>query len=192
MYICTIINKQTFTMKTKINSITTVYTIQQSPFNFTWKELYKSFQTKKILGFNLNLNPPYQRGARWTEKQQIQYIEYCLKGGTSGRMLFLNLPCLNSEKNTVTEWEETAEIVDGLQRLTAIFQFMDNKLKILGEYYADDLDLIDARRNTEMQALINNLQTPKEVAQWYISMNTGGAIHTAEDIKIAIDYINGI
>ena len=29
----------------------------------------------------------------------------------------------------------------------------------------------------------NNLKTKKEVLQWYIDMNTGGTLHTAEEIK---------
>lgn len=34
---------------------------------------------------NLKLNPDFQRGCVWTEQQQVDYIEYVLRGGMSGK-----------------------------------------------------------------------------------------------------------
>jgi len=36
---------------------------------------------------------------------------------------------------------------------------------------------------------INSFTNQKDVVNWYIWMNTWWAIHTAEDIKIAKDYL---
>ena len=38
--------------------------------------------------YGLILNPEFQRGHVWTEEQQEKYIEYVLKGGTSGKEIF--------------------------------------------------------------------------------------------------------
>ena len=40
--------------------------------------------------YGLILNPEFQRGHVWTEEQQEKYIEYVLKGGTSGKEIFFN------------------------------------------------------------------------------------------------------
>ena len=47
----------------------------------------------------LILNPDFQRGHVWTEEQQEKYIEYVLKGGTSGKEIFFNNPSLLCNAN---------------------------------------------------------------------------------------------
>lgn len=40
----------------------------------------------------LQLCPDFQRGHVWTEEQQIKYIEFVLRGGKSGKVIYLNNP----------------------------------------------------------------------------------------------------
>lgn len=40
----------------------------------------------------LELNPDFQRGHVWTEQQQIAFLEYFLRGGKSGTILYFNCP----------------------------------------------------------------------------------------------------
>lgn len=72
--------------------------------------------------------------------------------------------------------------VDGLQRITSIQRFINNEIKVFGSFYKEYED----PRSLNTKGLIfhvNNLKTKKEVLQWYIDMNTGGTLHTAEEIK---------
>ena len=40
----------------------------------------------------LQLNPDFQRGHVWSEDQQVKFIEYVLRGGKSGKILYFNNP----------------------------------------------------------------------------------------------------
>ena len=123
----------------------------------------------------LQLNPDFQRGHVWTEDQQISYIEFLLKGGQSARLIYFNHP------NWMGNWKGDFVCVDGLQRLTAVMSFLGNKIKAFGCYYKD----FEGRMPTDIDLLfnVNNLKTKKEVLQWYLEMNSGGTVHTNEELN---------
>lgn len=132
--------------------------------------------------YGLQLNPDFQRGHVWTEEQQIKWIEYHLRGGKSGNVIYLNYPFLHS-------WNEAKEgeyqdyvCVDGLQRITAARRFINNEIPAFGTYYKDFEDKLRTV-NCTIRVNTNNLKTEREVLQWYIDMNDGGTPHTAEEIN---------
>lgn len=131
---------------------------------------------------NLELNPDFQRGYVWNEEQQIKYIEFCLKGGLSGRdFLFNNPNWMRVQKSTT---HNDFVLVDGLQRLTAIQKFVTYNLKVFGDYKLSDFDnpkLLLRRQRINIH--INNLKSKKEVLQWYIDLNSGGTVHSVEEIE---------
>ena len=73
----------------------------------------------------LEMNPDFQRGHVWTEQQQIAYIEFLLRGGKSGRVLYFNCPCWS-----LGDRDEDFVCVDGLQRSTAIIRFINNEKEV--------------------------------------------------------------
>ena len=125
--------------------------------------------------YGLILNPEFQRGHVWTEEQQEKYMEYVLKGGTSGKEIFFNKPSWHCK--------------DGLQRITAIMKFQSNALKVFGLYYnefeGDPREVI-----TRISIRINDLQYERDVLQWYIEMNEGGTPHTKEEIQKVKDMVS--
>lgn len=124
----------------------------------------------------LQLNPDFQRGHVWTEEQQIAFIEFILRGGQSGRDLYFNMA------GWMTDFEGDFVCVDGLQRITAIQRFLNNEIKVFGQYYKDfggTTNFLDHSMNVH----VNNLKTRREVLQWYIEMNAGGTPHTKEEIE---------
>lgn len=140
-----------------------------------------SFITRLIADdyYKLQLNPEFQRGHVWTQEQQESYIEYLLRGGTSARTIFFNFP---SWQRTATTTYNDFVCVDGLQRLTAVLGFMEDKVKAFGRYYSE----FQGKLNTIRDCLtinINNLQTEREVLQWYIEINACGTPHTKEEIE---------
>lgn len=124
--------------------------------------------------FNLNLCPEFQRGHVWTEEQQIKYIEYLLRGGTTGRDLYFNHP------GWFRDWGGEYVCVDGLQRITAILKFLDNEIPVFGHFKSEYDGHIPM--NIFIHWHVNDLQDPKDVLIWYLEMNEGGTPHTKEEL----------
>ena len=116
--------------------------------------------------------------------QKIAFIEYQLKGGFSGKHIFWNSPNWDS----VAKKNDPLQLVDGKQRINAVLDFLDNKIKIFGGYSINDFE--DKLKFTEPDFIfhVNNLKTQLDVVNWYLGLNTGGSIHTKEDLKSAYDY----
>ena len=72
-------------------------------------------------------------------------------------------------------------LVDGLQRLTTVLKFCNNELKAYGIYNKEYEGRISPSINLIFH--IAKLQTRKEVLQWYLDFNTGGVIHSEEEIN---------
>lgn len=73
-------------------------------------------------------------------------------------------------------------LVDGKQRLEACRRFSNNEIPVFGHFlkdYNDKPDLMDAR----LRFNVNNLKTRAEVLQWYIDLNSGGVVHTTDEIE---------
>ena len=125
----------------------------------------------------LELNPDFQRGHVWAEEQKIAYMEYLLKGGLSSRTIYFNMPGWMH-----TNWEGPFVCVDGLQRITAVLDFLDNKIKVFNSYFKDFEDPRWLCTEPDVIICINDLKYRKDVLHWYIEMNTGGTVHTKEQI----------
>jgi len=141
------------------------------------------------------LDPDFQRGHVWTEKQQIKWLEYFLQGGKSGRILYFNAPWWGDFAKDKYEYTDFV-LVDGLQRLTAFLKFLNNELPIFGGFLRCQFKdrLILAKSNSNLKININNLKTKKDVLTWYIQMNEGGTPHTEDEldkVKILLDQENG-
>ena len=129
--------------------------------------------------WGLILNPDFQRGHVWAEKQQVRYIEFLLQGGNTGRDFYFNCPCWH---NRVKDGEyDDFVCVDGLQRITAILRFINNEIKVFGSYYKEYTDKPDLIRHS-VRIHVNDLKTRKEVLQWYLEMNSGGTPHTQSEL----------
>lgn len=128
----------------------------------------------------LQLNPKFQRGHVWTEEQQIAWLEYFLRGGKSGNVVYFNNPSwhYNVKDGAYNEYV----CVDGLQRITAIMRFINNEIKVFGSYFKEYEDPIVLHRFT-IKFNVNDLKSEKEVLQWYLDMNAGGTPHTTEEIE---------
>jgi len=128
----------------------------------------------------LDLDPDFQRGHVWDEAKQIAYVEFCLKGGQSSRQLLFNHP--NWQGSYVGEMI----LVDGKQRLEAARKFVRNELPVFDGSYLFNFD--DPKRllrssDAHFVIKVNNLKTRKEILQWYLDLNTGGVVHTDEEIN---------
>jgi hypothetical protein len=124
---------------------------------------------------NLILEPDFQRGHVWDEPKQIAFVEYLLRRGRSGLIIYFNCPhyAMGERKDFV--------LVDGLQRITACLNFLNNKIKVFGNYYLEYEDKISS--DICLYFNVNELKTRKEVLRWYLELNTGGVLHTDEELN---------
>lgn len=134
---------------------------------------------REIDEMGLQLMPDFQRGHVWTEEQQIAFLEYFLRGGRSGTILYFNCPSWNCQVEDGAYNDYVC--VDGLQRIRAIQRFIGNEIKVFGSYYSEYEDRLGERYT--MKVNVNDLKSKAEVLQWYIDMNAGGTPHTDEEIE---------
>lgn len=141
-----------------------------------------------IEDYGLELNPDFQRGNVWTEEQQIAYVEFFMRGGATARVIYLNCPFFTRgtlDDYKAGKFDMPMVCVDGLQRLTALRKFIENKLPVFNGNYLDDFEdkKIMLRKLGHLRINVNNLKTKKEVLQWYLDFNTGGTVHNQEEIN---------
>jgi uncharacterized protein with ParB-like and HNH nuclease domain len=132
---------------------------------------------------NLDLNPEFQRGYVWTETQKEKYVEFLLRGGKSARDIYFNFPHYTKGTNDreVDPILNRMVIVDGKQRLSAILGFMRNEVKAFGYFYKDFDGVIRHSKNY-LTFNINELTTRKDILNWYLDFNSGGTVHTEEEL----------
>ena len=124
---------------------------------------------------HLDMDPDFQRGHVWTLEKQSAFVEFMLRGGDSSRNIYFN--CAGyMQPSESTEYV----LVDGKQRLTAVTKFLDNQVPVFNGYYFNDFQ--DRPTSLRFRININNLETRAEVLQWYIDLNTGGVVHSKEEI----------
>lgn len=134
---------------------------------------------KYVENDGLILNPEFQRGHVWTTKQQEKYVEYILRGGKSGKTIYLNKPGWNIPVQD-GKYDDFV-CVDGLQRITAVMAFHNGEIKAFGHYIQEYEDS-PRDMGTKFTICINDLQEYHSVLRWYVEMNEGGTPHTEEEL----------
>lgn len=127
--------------------------------------------------YPLNMEPDFQRIHVWTLNQQSRYMEFLLQGGNSSRDIHFNCPGWmgNDEHGPF-------ELVDGKQRIGACLGFLKGSVSIFDGLYVGDFSDKPLYINGTLKFHINNLKTRKEVLQWYLDINSGGVVHTNEEL----------
>lgn len=126
----------------------------------------------------LDVSPDFQRNYVWKPEQKVRYLEYILRGGRSGRDIYFNSPYWMGLIDTSDErWNFV--LVDGKQRLDAAIGFLNNEFKVFGAYYRE---YTDSPRHFGFRFHINDLKSYEEVLQWYLDLNTGGTVHSEDEL----------
>lgn len=125
---------------------------------------------------SLDLEPDFQRGHVWNAKQQAAFIEYGLMGGEMSMILTTNCP------GWMGNFKGPWELVDGLQRVTAVRRFVADKLKAFGRYsreFEGKLGLMGPC----FRLRVLSLPTRKEVLKLYLLLNSGGVVHSPKELS---------
>ena len=124
----------------------------------------------------LDINPEFQRGHVWTKQQQIAYVEFELRGGVGSDELRFN--CVGWGGS----YKGPFVLVDGKQRLEAVCRFLRNEIPSFSHYFSEYTDQLRIN-GPHFEFRVNNLETEKQVLQWYLEMNDGGTPHTEEELN---------
>lgn len=145
-------------------------------FNVSWDML--EWQLGRFEeGYGLELDPDFQRAHVWSTEKQIAYVEFILRGGSSAREILWNCPCWGGR----SDGKHPVVLVDGKQRLQAARLFLANEIPAFGYRLNQYIGSIDSLRH-QFIFKINALQTRAEVLQWYIDYNSGGVVHTDDEL----------
>lgn len=125
----------------------------------------------------VELDPDFQRGHVWTMDKRSAYVEYVLRGGQSSRDLWWNCAGWNGDT------KDPIQLVDGKQRLTSVLMFLEGKVLVFGgNKFSDYTDRL-RMTGTDFIVHVNNLKTRAEVLKWYLELNSGGVVHTEEELE---------
>ena len=145
-----------------------------------WKQIQK-WQADDDGGGALDLNPDFQRAHVWTEAQQIAWLEFFLRGGKTGRVLYFN------HEGWGRGYQGSFVVVDGKQRIEAIRRFIENEIPVFGSYFSEFTDRLRLVQTVKIN--VNDLKTRANVLQWYIEFNAGGTPHTDAEIERVRDLL---
>ena len=141
-----------------------------------WDYLEEWLNDHKTLKRGLELDPEFQRGHVWTEAQQIAYVEYRLRGGIGADAIYWNCP------GWMGDWRGPMQLVDGLQRVTAVRRFLASEIPVFGFRRNEYTDKMRLNSGATFRVSVNDLSDYADILQWYIDLNAGGIAHTAEEI----------
>lgn len=140
-----------------------------------WTDLERHLARDRVGSVPFIMEPDYQRGHVWSEEQQIAFVEYGLMGGENSMVITTNCP------GWMADFRGPYELVDGLQRVTAVLRFMRNEIKAFGHYLRE---YEDRPRMTQgcFRWRVCDLPTRAEVLKLYLLINSGGVVHSPEEI----------
>lgn len=134
----------------------------------TEEDIYiEDFFTKSIPDFQRDNN-------KWSTEMKVKFVENLLSGVNTEIKLFR------------MDQDSDAQIIDGLQRLTAITDFMDSKFKVFGFSY-DELKDTLSRFKTHFSISVYDFSDWAGVGKYYVDMNEN-ITHSKEDIQKAKDW----
>lgn len=150
------------------------------------------FLEKWLAGHEYDVDPPYQRSHVWTRRQASRYVEYCLQGGRYSRELRWNSRGYNTTSQK--KWQHlpvdklastTLELVDGKQRLKAVRSFLADELEVFNGILCSDFDGFEMalKLHLSFRMTVNSLDFKADVLQWYLDLNSGGTVHTDEELS---------
>lgn len=138
-----------------------------------------------LLGLNpeggLILNPDFQRGHVWSTEQQISFIENFLRG--SARLVIKLNDLSENKEGDLPSYSWIC--IDGLQRLTALRDFMGGKFKIFDEKYGPEIITEGPAelKNKNWEIELYHFKHRKDILEYYLSFNSGGTVHSPEELN---------
>lgn len=157
-----------------------------NPISSTERTLAALADDAASAGGVLDLCPDFQRGHVWSQEKQIGFMESVLRG-VAPMVIRFNCPAWDRLTKVECDGLNPHDIlcVDGLQRLTAMRDFMAGKFKVFGKYEVSDLDGTPfAMNNTQFMWVLEmfTISSRADLLQFYLDLNRGGVVHSPEEL----------
>jgi len=144
-----------------------------------------------IEDYEVDMNPLYQRDYVWTLEQKQKFVGACLENHRMIPVLWFNFYQVEEGLNS------RSEVVDGKQRIEAIRGFLRGEYMAIcpcGEVFTAEELLTDdiAKRNLSsgITLKMHFIQVePIDAMQFYLRLNSGGTVHTEQDLNKVRDLI---
>lgn len=152
--------------------------------DYRWDNLEKALHQLGQDWGGLDMCPDFQRGHVWTPKQQLAYIEACLRGvvSSSGLLIQLNSPSW-AQEDAETDLPPGLQCLDGLQRYTAITEYAKGNVQPFGLSVSE---LAKSRFSIKFQFVkvaVHGFTHRADLLENYIAFNSGGTQHSADEIE---------
>lgn len=136
-----------------------------------------------VISFGVDFNPSYQRDLVWDLADEQKLIESVFNRVDIGKFVFIHLGYGS---------EIMYEILDGRQRLTALYRFYTDQFQYKGYYYSElPWKLKYTFENTAVAVACTNKSNLKEkdILNYFLKLNTSGKPMSKEHIdKIEARY----
>lgn len=130
------------------------------------------------------MTPGFQRkNDKWSVSKKIKFIENLFSGFKTNVYLFE----INTTEHSFSSGGEVF-VLDGLQRITAIIDFMMGKFEIFGGISYDQIKSPKIAGNTMLGIKLFTFKSISEACQFYIDINIGNT-HSEDDIEKARRFL---
>lgn len=133
--------------------------------------------------FDRGLVPQFQRNNdKWTSQMKSSFVENLIKGHRSDVMMY------TTKDRYAENGYGSLAILDGLQRLSALCDFVGGKIKAFGYSFQELTDARILNWSTTYGVSIYTFSNDIDAAVYYIQMNQN-ITHSASDIDRAKSYV---
>jgi hypothetical protein len=132
-----------------------------------------------------DLNPDFQRGHVWTIAQQQHFIENVLRGIVTQAGLSVQFNCPNWENfDYQGDLPPGLQCIDGLQRITAILNFLAGEIRPFGLTVRELDDSVYSMRRSifRISFAVHHFESKSDLLKHYLDLNTGGTPHSQAEI----------
>ena len=150
-------------------------------FQYMQRDMVSIIQ-KMFDEYGIDLDPEYQRGNVWNDAQKLSLIDSIFKNIDIGKFTVIKRPWGNNPNKPETQL--LYEMLDGKQRLTALFEFYCGRFKYKGKYFYElhPRDQGHFKHYRISYAECDPL-TKEQKLRYFLKLNTGGTPVDPEHIK---------
>lgn len=153
--------------------------------DFQMHRLKKQFEDYANDYGSFDYNPDFQRGHVWNREKQIAFLEAICRNTIPASLLTITLNSPEFEHPNHKGDLRGFCIIDGLQRVTAVEEFVDGKFKIFDNQVGyDDLDHTPySFKRVNFRVQVYSFIWRKDLLKYYIDINSGGVVHSDDEIN---------
>lgn len=134
--------------------------------------------------FGVDYAPDFQRGHVWTQQQRERFVEGLIRGAIPSQSIILKFNSAHESNldGYAGDLPRSAQIVDGLQRFTALDLFMRGEVLAFGKTAQELVGTPFSIGEEQVTIHTYRFGRKADLLGFYLDMNTGGTPHSAEEI----------